>query len=237
MNETTGVVQRSISSTADGTRVGGGGQAGPLAGMLGEGHQAPGEEVPRRFVPGHQELDEEHGQFGLAQLVAVDLGPGQLAQDVSAGTGPALDGQVDEEGDHLALQPVAPLLGPVGGPGDDGLGPLVEALPVLHRQAHDLADDLEGQGHRQLRHHVDGPVRLEALDQGPGPGPDGGLEGPDHRRLEARLHQPPVAGVDRRVGVHHGGRRLVGGADLVDQDAPAGAEGLVVETDGTHVGV
>ena len=41
------------------------------------------------------------------------------------------------------------------------------------------------------------------LDEGPGPGPDGRLEGPDHRRLEAGLHQPPVAGVGGRVGVHH----------------------------------
>ena len=95
--------------------------------------QAAGEEVPGRLVPGHQELDEEHGQLGVGELVPVDRGLGQLGEDVVGGDGPALLGQVDEEGDHLALELVPALLGPVGGPGDDGLGPLVEALPVLAR--------------------------------------------------------------------------------------------------------
>ena len=63
------------------------------------------------------------------------------------------------------------------------------------------------------------------------------LHQPHHRRLESRLDQPAVAGVSRRVGVHHRRRRVVRRADLIDQDAPRRAEPARVGADVRHLGM
>ena len=49
-----------------------------------------------RLVPGHEQLDEEHGELVVAQLLPVEVDLGQLGEDVVAGPGPALLRRVDE---------------------------------------------------------------------------------------------------------------------------------------------
>ena len=71
MNEITGVVQRSNSSTALGMGSAVGPQRRPLVGPLGQRHQPAGDQVPGRLVPRHQQLDQEHRQLRLAQLLTV----------------------------------------------------------------------------------------------------------------------------------------------------------------------
>lgn len=82
-----------------------------------------------------------------------------------------------------------------------------------------------GKGTARLGHHVDRLAGGQRRNRGPGPLGHRRLQAAHHRGGERRLHQPAVAGVGRRVGVHHGRRGVVADADLVEQDAPPRAEG------------
>ena len=77
MNEITGVVQRSSSSTALGHQGPVGGSRVALAGCSAKATRPPRDQVAGGLVAGHEQLDQEHGQLGVGQLVAVDVGLGQ----------------------------------------------------------------------------------------------------------------------------------------------------------------
>ena len=94
-----------------------------------------------------------------------------------------------------------------------------------------------GNGMDRASHDVDRLAGHDRVDQRPRLGRHPRLHQAHHGRLEAGLDQPPVAGVLRRVGVHHGGRGVVGRPDLVDQDAPRRAEVQRIGADGRHLGV
>jgi hypothetical protein len=205
--------------------------------VLGEGHEPRRDEIAGGLVAGHEQLHEEHGELGVAQLVAVQRSLGQLGEHVVARVVATGLGRAHQVVDHLGQKRLAALLGPVGGAGHDRLGPLVAALPFVLGDAEHLADHEQRQRHGQLGHDVHHLAGLDAGHERLGPGPHHRVEGPHHRGLETRLDEAPVARVGGRVGVEDGGRCLVGGADLVHEDALRCAEGLVVALHVADVGV
>ena len=222
--------------------------------MVGQNRQATGEQIARGLVARYQQLDQEHGELCLAQLPVLGAGilgtwpalratfgarvrGGQNGDQVVGRGDPARVGHADQVLPHLALQTRAHLGGVVALAGDDRLGPLVEAGPLLPVDAQQLTDDLEWEGDGERRHDIDRLPGVDAIDQDPRLLGDAGLHEPHHRWLEAGLDQTSVARVLGRVGVHHGRRGVVGAADLVDQDPPFRAEGLGISADGSHLGM
>ena len=89
MNETTGVVYRSISSTAVGSEPAVLGSR-PHCPGVGQRDEPARKHVAGRLVSGHQQLHEEHRQLVVAQLVPLDRDPGQLREHVVFRLGPSL---------------------------------------------------------------------------------------------------------------------------------------------------
>ena len=175
MKATTGVVQRSISSTARGRARLTPSAARPDSdshwpGVLGEADQATRHHVAGGLVAGHQELDEEHPELGVGQPVPLDLGRTQLGDDVVPRRDPPVGRRRQQVRHHVAAELGTLLLGPVGGPGDDRLRPPEERRPLLFGHPEQVADHLEGQRHGQLGHHVDRRCRARSARPGPVPG-------------------------------------------------------------------
>ena len=86
MNATTGVVHRSISSTATEGPERRGSHARersvPLSRLGGKAEQTAGHHVAGGLVAGDEQLHEEHRELGVGQAVAVDLGRAELGDDV-----------------------------------------------------------------------------------------------------------------------------------------------------------
>ena len=211
-NEVTGVVHRSTSSTALGSRARVGGEPVELVGVLGQRHERAGDRVAGGLVAGHEELDEEHAELVVGERLAVLLVGGQHRHHVVAGLGPPSGRQAEQLHRHLGEQLHALVLGPVGGAGDGGLGPPEQPLLVALGQAEERGDELDGQRHGELGGDVDDLAVAAAAAASSSSEPAGALA---HQRLEPAHHrvgeagpdQLAVAGVLRRVGVHHRGRR------------------------------
>ena len=216
-------------------------QRGPLRRILGQRHQPARDQVAGGLVPRHQQLNQEHRQLRLGQLLAAALRIGsdcrQDRDEVVRRRLPPFLGDADQVLPHLDLVRRPLLLGLFDFAGDDGLGPVEEPRPLGSVHPEQLADHQEGERDGEVLHDVERHAALDLVQEPCRFGGHAGLHQAHHRRLEARLHQPPVAGVLRRVGVHHGRGRLVGRADLVDQDPPRRAEARRVGADVRHLGV
>ena len=98
-----------------------------------------------------------------------------------------------------------------------------------------------GSGHGQLGGDVDdrpaGGLVGQRVERDAGALAHEHLELADHLVREPGPSQLAVAGVLRRVGVHHRRRRVVGDADLVDEDPARRAEAGRVARRLAHVGV
>ena len=91
-------------------------------------------------------------------------------------------------------------------------------------QPQQLGDDLHRQRHREWRHDVDGRIERQGIDEHLGGFTGGVFERAHHATTECGLHEIAIAGVLRRVGMHHGGRIVVMHAHLEGDDAATGAE-------------
>ena len=89
----------------------------------------------------------------------------------SPGVGPALGGRSQQIGHHLRAEGLTLLLGPVGGTGDDRLGPAEELGPLVLGHSHQVTDHLQRKRDRHLGHDVDRLAGLDAWRPGPGYGP------------------------------------------------------------------
>ena len=199
-----------------------------LVGMLGEGDERAGDGVPRGLVAGHEELDQEHAQLVVRQGLAVLLVGRQHRDDVVARLRPSGRGEGEELDGHLPEQGHAVVLRPVGGAGDGGLRPAEEPLLVARGQPEQLGDELDGERDRQLGGDVHDRAALrlggQRVEGGTRALADEHLELAHDLVREPRSRQLAVAGVLRRVGVHHRRRGVVGDADLVDEDPARRAE-------------
>jgi hypothetical protein len=211
----TGLTQRSISSTAPGSS---------------PSRSAGG------VAAGVDEEEEEQVEVDVVEGPAVDLRREQDARDVFGRTLALRLGHLMGVGEHLEHRRHLGALGHRLGSGVDGLGQLVQAAPVIERDAEEFGDHERGQlagdvGHEvalaPLDHGVDdrGGERLDAVTQ------------PDRRPgREAPVDEAPVAGVPGRV---HGQHHLVIAEDVTDgirdHDRRHRREGLGVAADRLHV--
>ena len=125
--------------------------------------------VARRLVAGHDEQDEEGPELARGQAFAVDLGVHEHRRDVVARVVEAVLAErlgVGEHGEHVADQP----LERVGLAADlrvarteDHVRPREHLGVVALRDAHHLADDLEGERRGHRGHEVTRAIR-EAID-------------------------------------------------------------------------
>ena len=130
MNDVTGVVQRSTSSTAVGSSEGSAASRSSCSGCSASATSAAGDRVAGGLVAGHEQLDEEHPELVVGERLAVLLVGGEHRHDVVAWLLPARRGQAEQLDGHLAEQRVALVLGPVGGAGDGRLRPAEQPLLV-----------------------------------------------------------------------------------------------------------
>ena len=84
-NEVTGVVHRSTSSTAVGSRRGSAARRSSCSGCCARATSAAGDRVPGGLVAGDEELHEEHAELVVGEDVAVLLVGRQHRHDVVAG--------------------------------------------------------------------------------------------------------------------------------------------------------
>ena len=89
MNDVTGVVQRSTSSTAVGSSDGSAAQPVELLRVLGQGDERAGDGVAGGLVAGDEQLDEEHAELVVGERLAVLLVGGEHRHDVVARLRPA----------------------------------------------------------------------------------------------------------------------------------------------------
>ena len=182
MNEITGVVQRRSSSTAEGISDRSARRAAHWSGRSARATRPP--EIRFRVVslPGHQQLDQEHGQLRLAQLVAPGAGasapfsgsdPTLASTDTRSSAGAARrSSATPTRYPHISACKLRPLL----------LGSL--ALPGITASDHSkkrghcdpstpeqLADHLQGERDGERLHHVDRLTALDGVDQRLSPSP------------------------------------------------------------------
>ena len=186
--------------------------------MLGQGYETPRDEVACGLISGHEKLDQEHSQFGLAELFAIDLRSCELRDDVIEGGGTALGGETDEVLPHLELHRPAFVGRHLSVAWNGRLGPLVEGGPASWIGAEQATDHLERERDAECRHDVERLSGHDVVKESDGDLANGLVEGTHSRWLEARLDESPIPSVGRRVSVHHRRRTVIGVADLIDQD-------------------
>ena len=243
----TGEAQRTISSTAVGaTASKSAAHDGALVGVLGEGPQAVADGVARGLVAGHHQQDEERGQLGVGERLAVDVGVDQRRGEVVGGVLDAVGGQAPHElgqvvaGVHEGQHGVLALGDVLGvAEGQDDVGAVEDGVVVALGHAHHVADDLEREPGRHLGDEVALALVPHLGDEVVGDLLDVVLDGAHHAGVEGGRDDPAQPGVAGVVHVDHGPEELEelgrhvedGGARL------ARAEELGVPADLDHVGV
>ena len=221
-NEVTGVVQRRTSSTAVGISAGSAASRSSWSGCSARATSAP--EMAFRVVslPATRSWIRNMPELVVRQGLAVLLVGRQHRDDVVARLRPSGRGEGEELDGHLPEQGHAVVLRPVGGAGDGGLRPAEEPLLVARGQPEQLGDELDRERDRQLGGDVDDRAALrlggERVEGGARALADEHLELAHDLVREPGSRQLAVAGVLRRIGVHHRRRGVVGDADLVDED-------------------
>ncbi len=191
--------------------------------LLGVGEQGAhrvGDQVERGLVSGDQHQQQGADEFRLAEPVVLRAGGDEVGGEVVTGFGPL-------GGDHRGEQREQRLLRGGGGPGgggagDQDVGQFVQFVLLLGRQAEQFADHLHRQRVGEVLAQVERAVQLaDPVEQGGGPGLDGGLQGGHPARGEGlgdESAQPPVVlAVD---GDH------AGDGDEVDQRPALGQPAL-----------
>ena len=140
-----------------------GAQLGELVGVLEQREQARREHRLGGVVAGGDELHEEAAELDVGhRAVAEVAGEDQRREVVARRLGAALRGELDRVHRHVdgARSSASSLLG--ASPTMSGSWPLVfvsaqalDLVPVLAREAHELADDLAGQQRGDVVHEVD----------------------------------------------------------------------------------
>ena len=209
-----------------------------------QGQHPVADQVHGGLEAGHEQQGDGAEQLGVGEPVALGLGRDQGAEQVGAGVAPALLDQVGEVPEQLhagghALHEGG-LVEVVVEQAGRARGPALEALPVGHRHAQQLADHHRRQRVGQVGQHVELAVaplhhRVEQLVDQP---LDAGLEAVDGARGERLADQAPQPGVVGRVEEHHqvrpglAHRALLRQVDALAQPGRVGAEPRVAQHGG-----
>ena len=179
MKATTGVVHRSISST------GGTGPRGRRRRAEAQDSHSPGV-GPRRPPAGHHVTGgplpaTSSCTRNMPSSASVRRSPSTSAapssEMMSSPDGPCGGGGRQQVGDHFAAERRPLLFRPVGGSGDDRLGPPEETGPLLLRHAEQVAMTWRGRG-RPVRGRSRRAPRARSVSTRAGRVPDAVLEGP-----------------------------------------------------------
>ncbi len=229
-----GVTQRSPSSTAAGSAGRIGGQRGPLLGVLGQGDDHAGEQVPGGLVAGDEQGHREGHQLAGGHRPTLDLRGHEGGHQVVAGSGGLRlgvgveeGGQLRHGGDVLLGHVVHPVRG-----GDGGVGPAPEVLALTLRHPEELGDGQHGERSTEPVDDVDGLAGGQGGHQVDHQLPDAVLQGRHRPRREASVEDPAPLGVGRRVHVQDGAHDPPAVTQrVVDEDAVAVGEAVGAPTD------
>ena len=139
-------------------------EGGALVGVLVQDHGRPRQQGPGGLVSRHQEGQEEHEQFLLAQRASPDLAPHQQRDQVlprAIALGPDV---LDDEAGQLT-ECRHGLVGRQVGRLDGGVGPAAKILPVRLVDPEELRDHDEREGRRQLGDEIDLGPGLGGIEQ------------------------------------------------------------------------
>ena len=235
------MTQRRHSSTAPGTRPASARQQGALIGVLVEHEGGAREQGARRLVPRHQQREEEHEQLLLAERAAVDLAADQERDEVVTGMArlPRMCSTMKPES-----SPSDAIVSSGGRSGDS-----IAASDQRRKSARSVsampsssAMTIRGKGAASSATKSISPVASTPSSRLDGRLADGLAQSGERPRREAPVDQAAEGGVLGRIHVQDGARRhtLPGwcrAQGIVDQRAPARAEGRRVAAQVADVGV
>ena len=227
-NVWTGVTQRRHSSTPPGTSDVSETRAARAGRVLVQHRSGPRQQGPRRLVPRHEQRQEEHEQFLLAERAPTDFAAHEERDQILPRAVAGFDWMCATREIRRARR--APPWSRRGGGRATRWprsGPAAKVLPVRLVDPQQLRDHGQREGCRQLGDEIDLVPRIDGVEQRRGTGADGVGEARHGPRREPSVDQPTEGGVLGRVHVQDRAtlhRRPARTERVIDQRTVSGAE-------------